>query len=264
MRKILLRAAVLVALVLWAQPASASWTLIAHAKSGNADGASGPFKAPNATTVNCTGADLYTLAIGWYGGTPPSTVVADVSGNPYTMLTPQAAAGDANNKVVWFYKVAPAVSAVEQWTVTLDVPSTAPQNAGVTAACWSGVAGSPTVTHTESGTTSSTPSAGSLGAAGNLVLTAVSDYTATVSSIDSSFAITDQSNYTGSNNMGIAMAWQNLSGGVAGSVNPTWTMSALPTAVAVQAISVTGTGGGGATSQPPCTLRLLGVGCDAS
>jgi hypothetical protein len=257
--------ALVVALVLWAQPASATWALVAHAKSGNADGTGGPFKAPNASTVNCTGADLYTVAIGWYGGTPPSTVLADVTAGGYTMVTPQAAAGDASNKATWFYKVAPTVSAVEQWTVTVDAPSTAPQFTGVVAACWSGTAVSPTITPIGSGTTTSTPSAGSLGSAGDLVLTAVADYTATVSSIDSSFAITDQSNYTGSNNIGIAMAWPNLSGGVAGPVNPIWTLSASPSAAAVQAISITGTGGGGGgSSRPPCALRLLGVGCEVT
>lgn len=248
------------ALLLCAQPAAATWTLVAHTKSGNADGTTGPFKAPTgAGTVVTTGAELYACAASYYStsaGDPASGDLTDVSGNSYTRLTPQTSAGDVKNKIVWFYKLSPTTSAVEQWTL-VDVGNHT-DNVGLTCLAFSGVGASPTVTSSSSGATSSTPSAGSLGASGNLVLTAVADYTVTVTSIDSSFSITDQSNYTAANNIGIAAAWQNLSGGVSGAVNPTWTLSGAPTASAVQAMSVTGTSSG---ASGPCTRSLLGVGC---
>lgn len=271
MSRLLSRLVVIVALLqptmlLCAKPASAAWTLVAHAENGNSDGVTGPFKAPTGVgTVNCTGADLYTVAMSWYSSAadPPASVLADVSGNTYIELAHQSAAGDTSNRLTWFYKVAPTVSASEQWTVTFDAGTGGPQFVGLTAACFSGSSATPTITHVEDGTTTSTPSAGSIGTAGDLVVTAVSDYTVTVSGINSSFQITDQSNYTVGNNIGIAMAWPNLSGGVAGAVNPVWTLSGSPGASVVQALSFTGTGGGGGgTSPPPCTLRLLGVGCN--
>ncbi len=220
-----------------------SWAIVAHTKSGNADASGGPFRAPHAGTVNTTGADSYWVAISHYDGSHVfASQLADVAGNTYTLLpSGPTAAGDANVRVDWLYCLAPTTNAAESWTLT----SLSTEFAGLCVVAVSGTAASPTITHAESGATSSTPSAGSLGAAGNLVMTAVADYTSTVVSIDSSFAITDQSDYTGGNNIGIALAWPNLSGGVAGAVNPTWTMSGTPTAVCVQAVSVTGTGGGG-------------------
>lgn len=232
------------------------WALVQHTKNGNADGATGPFRAPHSGTINAVGADLYLVPIAFYGSSPPASVLTDVSGNIYTLLTPVVAAGDGNCKIAWFYKVAPATSAVEAWTITPAGGGPEPQFVSMTPLCFSGCAAVPTITPAQSGATTSTPSAGSLGSAGDLVVTAVADYTALVSSIDSGFAITDQSDYTGSNNMGIAAAWQNLSGGVAGAVNPIWTMSAGPTAVVVQALSITGTGGVGTfIARPGLNIR---------
>lgn len=225
----------------------ATWALVNHAVSGHGNGSGGAgagiFRAPDIGLLSTTGADLYLVAAGYYLGVDPvAGDMADVQGGAgYTLLTPQAAVGDANMKVAWFYKVAPTVGGAEAWFLTGNSRATF---AGICALAISGCAASPTVTHTESGATSSTPSAGSLGAAGNLVVTAVADYTATVSSIGSSFAITDQSDYTVGNNIGIAAAWQNLVGGVAGAVNPTWTLSGAPTASAVQAIAFTPAGAG--------------------
>lgn len=234
-----------------------AWALVQHAKNGNADGATGPFRAPHSGTINAVGADLYLVPIAFYGSDPPASVLTDVSGNTYTLLTPIAAIGDGNCKIAWFYKVAPATSAVEAWTITPSGGGPEPQFVGMVVLCFSGCAAVPTITHTESGATTSTPSAGSLGAAGNLVVTAVADYTALVSSIDSGFDFAGlSSDYTGSNNIGIAAAWQNLSGGVAGAVNPTWTLTGSPSAVVVQALSITGTGGVGTfIARPGLNIR---------
>lgn len=222
----------------------ASWVLKASTKSGNADGANGPFKAPaGASTSNCTGADLYVvLASGYQTPAPANTDLTDVSLNTYTLLTSQAAAGDPLNQVSIFYKVGPAVSSVEQWTLTQFGRNS---YAGLICLAFSGCHQTvPAVVHNESGATSSTPGAGSVGVAGNLVITAVADYTSTVVSIDSSFVIILQSDYTAGNNIGIAAAWNNSSGGIGGAVNPLWTLSGSPGAVACQSISFAPAAGG--------------------
>lgn len=225
-----------------------AWAVVAHTVSGNTDGQNGPFRAPTGIgTVNCVGADLYLVALGYYSGDPASTVLTDVSGNTYTLLPTQSAAGDTNVKVAWFYKVAPAVSVIEAWTVTQN--TSLPQYCGVNAVAISGCPASPTITRTQSGTTSSTPSAGSIGSAGNLVVTAVAHYPGVVSSVDNSFQLFDLG-YTSNNCMGIGVAWQNLSGGVAGAVNPTFTLGSAPTASAVQALSFTASGGAAFLAQP--------------
>src|SRR5678816_3389802 len=98
-----------------------AWVLKAHAKSGNADGAGGPFKAPSGSgTVDTTGADLYVIPISNYDGSEANftgATVADAHGNVYTYVNAQLAAGDPSNRVSFFYCLNPVTSPTEQWVI---------------------------------------------------------------------------------------------------------------------------------------------------
>lgn len=224
-----------------------AWALVAHAVSGNTDGANGPFRAPTGSgSVNTTGADLYVVVVACYA-VLVATDMSDSGGAGYSMLAVQAAVGDTSQRVYIFYKAAPTTSATEHWTLG----SVTAAYAGVCAAAFSGSNASQSPGSTRSGTTTSTPQAGSLGIATDLVVCGAGNYTRILSSIDSGFSITDQNNYVSNHNMGTAMAWCNLSGGIAGAVNPTWTYGGAGTQTSVAVIAanfaIASGGGGGVT-----------------
>lgn len=222
-----------------------NWNRIAHTKSGNADGPGGPYLAPHTGTVNTIGANLYVLAISHYnnGLNPdPALDIIDAAGgaNTYQLVPGQGAGTDPNTRITYLVCFNPITSPTEQWQ--LSNTSGHVSYAGLSASAWSGCSGSQTPGVVGDGSTTSTPAAGTIGSAGDLVITAVADYVVTVSSIDSGFDLFDQSDYTNSNNIGLAVAWQDIPGGIAGPVNPIWTLAGSPSSCAVQSISITGSG----------------------
>jgi hypothetical protein len=234
---------------------AANWALKAHAINGDSDGGNGPFRAPTGSSnVDTTGADLYLCLETFYNSSASNiNTLTDVGGNTYTYTTAQAASGDGSTGVRWAYKLNPTTSASEHWSVASNGNAV---YLGLACAAFSG-SNALDGSSVQSGTTTQNPQAGSLGAAGDLVVTGVSDYSASYSSIDSSFAVTDTSAYASGNHMATMFAWQNASAGVGGAVNPKWTLSATPSASAVQAIAFTPSGGGGG---PTVAQEMGGIG----
>lgn len=249
-----LLSALIITLTLWAQPASATnWTQKATAAAAGTNSAA-------ATGLNCTGANLVVGLVAQYGA---ALVGADISddtggGNSYQITSEFHYTGDANVKGQWFYVLNPTVSGSETVTVTKAV-----RFIGVRVWCFAGagtISFGAQVAANSALWTSLQP--GSIGAIGDLVLTGVNYDGATGDSatVDSPFTTNlAGQNYGAGVNEGLRGSWFEVSG----AVNPTWSNGTGVNGAAGNVNFTSTGGGGGGSSQPPCTLRLLGVGCDA-
>lgn len=171
----------------------------------------------NCTTsaINCTGASLITAGIS-LGSNPGG--VTDSSGNTYT---DGVSTGGAVRNSIW-YVISPVVTS--SMTFTSNASGNYPT---LNVACWS-AGTTPIVDQHNSANTSSPTSTFQPGSVtptvnNELIISSIAYDISDVSSIDSSFTITNHSAYSNSNSYGGAMAY--LVQSTAASVNPTWTMT---------------------------------------
>lgn len=240
----LLRAAVAATLLLWAVPAQASFSLIAHTFK------QGTNPTPSITT---TGADLLVATVASFqaGSTLTDAVSGASCASPCNTWLPLTQYTDAANVQVRLYYVqGGTVGTGHTFTGSGSFVS-------IAVAAFSGSIASPFNAENGAGNASvSSLATGSVSPSGtDLFVSAVSCDNVTTAPTVSSFTITDASAFDG-NGRCLGMAWKES----ASAQNETWTFS-VSGETAVTLASFKGSGGGGATSHPCSSLRLLGVGC---
>lgn len=238
--------AILLGLLLWAQPAHAAWTVT----SASAHGAGSPTTCD--VSISTTGGNVITLLVAAYGD---SQSVANISetgaSNSWTKGGSSASSADGQQSVGLYYVLSPSTSGSHHIKYTGNYPGCI-VFVGAQGAATS-VDGTVKTNGTLGGGGGSIQ-AGSLGASGDLVIEGVGYYSANAgNTIDSSFATPVQVDYLSGNYEGTLGSYLEVSG----SVNPTWSFS--PAQTAVGSIAIAFTGGGGAAAACRGTLSTLGV-----
>ncbi len=191
--------------------------------------------------INTTGADLIVVGLHAYNDAFSSDL-SDSRGNTWTKLT---ARGTSGSCVVLYYCAAPVVGSGHTFTAPAGHGAPSGYHT-VTVAAFAGTNASPY--EAESGTTgSASPTRpGSLTPAANgaVVVTGVTWYPSGTVSVDGSFTIVGQVDYSAGNAMGGALAY--LIQTSAAAANPGWSHSTGFTEAAVaQAVFKAAAGGGG-------------------
>lgn len=189
------------------------------------------------TGFSGTGADIIAVATVAYGSAQVAGDLTSSPSNTFSMRTVQAAAGDANVKVTWYYIISPSVSG--SMTITFQPPAA---NFNSIVAYALSQSSAPTFnTSTATGTNSSgNVNIPSLGNANDLVLATLGYYTVTGPTISGGSGWSTVVEVPYATDIGIAASWQQISG----AVSPVWATNS-GNVVAAQAMAVTGTGGGG-------------------
>lgn len=251
MRKPIL--ALLVALLLWASPASAAYTLLGHTFSQSSGCA-------NVTTgsVDTSGADLVVAGLSW--GTGAGTIT-DSKSNTWSALTTQVDGSAVSTRL----------SYVQGGTVGTGHTFTgnaSGQCPFIFVAWFSGSVASPFDAETGAdsagaGATSKQPGAITPAGAGELFVTSTGTNGGapayTLSDATCTMAITDSAGLSGGNAYGGGMGYCIHSG--TGSINPTWGQAAA-NYIPVRMAAFKPSGGGG--GPPGCKngLLLSGAGCE--
>lgn len=202
----------------------------------------------NVTTgsIDTTGADLIVIVVSAYGGAP---TLSDSKGNTWTARTSY---GPIHVCKI-YYCASPTVGSGHTFTLTSSTlyPT-------VNVAAFSGTHATPYDVengYAEVGAPSTTGQPGSVTPSeDNEVLITGTTHASTVSSIGSSFTITDNIAYGAGTNIGGAMAYKIQTS--AGAENPTWTYGSAQYFTASIATFKAGGGGAAVVSR----LCLLGVG----
>lgn len=245
--------AVVVALLLWAQPATATVNLIAHVA----------WKAPAATSsgVTTTGATVMIVDTSEISGPATVSDTCGASTNYNTWLPLNTINSGARN-TKGYYVIAPNTCAAGAHTFT--IAGGAGFNGAVMLAFdpTSPVFDGQTAGASSAGTTVQ-PGSLTPGGPTNLLICILGGDGNTSFAIDSGFTIGDTSTYSAGVALSASVAYLEQASGTA--QNPTWTVGANSSVILSNLVSFTFTGGGGgspASGPTPCTLRLLGVGCD--
>lgn len=243
-----LGAALVLALVLWAQPASAAYALLSgHFTIGlpGAGGTTGSFDS--------SGASLLVAVVSSASGA--TETVVDSKSNTWTPLTKYGA------EVRIWYVTNPTVGSGH--TITLGNSSYASLlvawfSGADTSAPFDVENGASAINATSQAPGSVTPSAGD-----ELILTGIF-WGSGISgaAINSSFTIVDTLGFAGGNNYGGGLAYKIKGAADTTSENPTWSwVSGADTAASIATFKAGG--GGGGSPVPKCSggLLLRGVGC---
>lgn len=212
-----------------------AWSQIAHVGASSTGGSNFTSSA-----IDTTGANLIIIAVHSYEVQIQPTLT-DSKSNTWTGLTAYSNTGTVRTRIYYCY--GGTVGSGHTFTITNPVE-------GATYSCievvaYSGAASSPFDVENGNNTGSaSTLTTGSVTPSvnGELLIAAVGTSSVNPSSIDSSFTISDSSNYSGGNHFGGGMAA--LIQGTAGAINPTWTLSgigAAATAIATFKVAAGGT-----------------------
>jgi hypothetical protein len=212
-----------------------SIALVAHAGAGSSD-------SNNVTTssVNTTGANLLVAVVCSYSGSP---TLSDSKGNTWTGLTVYNPSNDTSLKLQLYYCASATVGSGHTFTL-----SSSGKSPSICVAAFSGADAAPL--DQQAGFTgsnaSSTVQPGSVTPStdNQLLVTGISGYSSAVSSIDSSFTITDTVAYTGTDIVG-ALAYKIQT--AKGAENPTWTVVGSNVQTAAIATFKASAGGGGGT-----------------
>lgn len=204
------------------------YSLVAHAAA-----------AGTTANQNCLSATLFVASIiSASGGTPTPN---DSSSNIWTQIGSYENDGNTSVNVGLFYVANPTVTSSQNFGITSSDFSV------LCVQAWSGSASSPLGTSSAGNSSSgSTVQPGSLtpSAANSLLVTACApNNTNNVSSIDSSFTISDNVAYSGGVNEAGAMAY--LVQSAAAAVNPSWTLDNSFGGAAIMAYFIPPSGGGG-------------------
>lgn len=192
----------------------------------SAIGASG---GATTSAISTAGASLIVLAISPYQPGLGGTTVSDNLGNTWTPLT--ARNSGANVAVQLFYCLNPTTSGSHTFTV-----AGASTWASIAVSAWSGVASYNKQNGAANGASGTTIQPGSVtpDANGALLITAAASSVAGAFSINSSFTISNQRQYSAAVNMGIALAHRIQT--TAAALNPTWTHAAATDRAAAVAV----------------------------
>lgn len=217
-------------------------TLIAHTLAGG--GANGfTSSAINTSTATLIGVGVASYLVGI------APTISDSAGNTGWVTATMYSSTDV--QLNWFYCLSPITSVSHTFTIS---GSSCYARGGISA--WSGVS---TLDQTVTGSfslsaTSFQPGSQTTSANGDLVICAVGLNTANTLSVDSSFTILDQGNYSGGAFWGLGHAY--LIQSAAGAVNPTWTYSAASN-IAGSMLTFLASGGPAITIHP---LPMMGIG----
>jgi len=187
-------------------------SLISHTAAGSTGA-----NTVTTSAIDTTGATLIVIEVAADVGAGCTSTLSDSKSNSYTRLHTQGGISFPNNGGL-YYVVSPTVGSGHTFTYGCASGGSAPSIAVV---AFSGATTFDTQNWGHGSTTSTTTvQPGSVTASVSNEL-AITGYAATssVSSIDSSFTITDSVGFLGGNHYAVAIAWRT----VTGSINPTWT-----------------------------------------
>ena len=191
-----------------------SWTLVAKTSAGSSNGGA----SVTTSAINCVGADLIVVAVGFYNqvGT-----LSDSSSNSWTSIGPVEWATDSKSEI--FYCFSPTTSASQTFTFTKVTGNIYPS---ITVLAYSGSKGSGSYDQTNNNTGGSvtTISTGSITPSvnGSLVIATVAVDVASVSSISVG---TIEGNQSYASGQCLAEATMDYIQATAAAINPTWTLS---------------------------------------
>lgn len=233
--------ALVVALLLWAQPAAAAFALVSHVSVIGTGSSAG---------INTTGASLL-VAICSHDLTS-NGAPTDSKTNTWTALTLRTASfsGQAQS----WYVVNPVVGSGHTFACS---------NGPVSGSAYAAFSGADTVTpfdaETGANSQASVAHAGALtpANANSLVVVMTGGGTFVTQSVDGGFTITDAVDLVGGTTYSFGIAY--LVQTSAASANPGWTDSG--TDVGIELAAFKSSGGAAPSGPAPCLLRLLGVGC---
>lgn len=250
-------AALVVAVVLWAEPAAA-WVLIDH-KCGFTNSSSA------SVTLNTTNAGLVVMSLSYYGGAPTTSDISDTTTSTWALTSRRSlGCGGCNGQFAYAFNITTSSSHVFTFAPGVLFPSI----------CVAAFSGNDTTAPfdqenftTNPGSTT-TIAAGSVTPSGNgyLLMTMLGSVNVAYGSnpsIDTGYTFLDQQTFQSGTAVGIAHGYFVQT--TAAAINPTWTVPNSDTIGAIHASFKFGTGGGGGptgSSPAPCLQRLLGVGCD--
>lgn len=249
--------ALVVALVLWAEPASA-WVLIDH-KCGSTNSGSA------SVTLNTTNAGLFVMSLSYFGGAPTTSDISDTTTSTWALTSRRSlGCGGCNGQFAYAFNVTTSASHVFTFAPGTLSPSI----------CVAAFSGNDTTApfdqenFTSNGGATTTIAAGSLTPSGNgyllmTMLGSVNQVYGSTPTLDTGYTVLDQQTFQTGVAVGIAHGYFVQT--TAAAINPTWTVPTSDVVGAIHASFKFGTGGGGgppASGPVPCTLRLLGVGCD--
>jgi hypothetical protein len=216
-----LRVLLFVVVGIYATPAWATCTEVARGTGGSASETG----AAVISNVNMAGANLIIFAVSTYAASPPTLgQMADSSSNTWTM-TNYASTQDANSDITTYRVIAPTTSASQTFTFTPSGGVGSYPGAivlGLSCSALPVFSGSvqQSLVHPQA-----TMQAGSIGAAGQLVVALLYvGYDVSVS-IDGGFATPVHHPMVLAQTQGTAASWKDVNG----PVNPTWTPSPIPT-----------------------------------
>ena len=240
-------ATLLVALIgcgLWAQPASAAWSVVGSASAGSTDGT-------NATTAgfDTTGANFIAICL---SGVTGSTAPTDNKSNTYTARTRYSSGGVG---IVLYYVQAPTVGSGHTFTISSggSVPS-------IFAIALSGSDVTPFDVENGgngAGVTSHQPGSVTPSVDNELLISCLNYADTTTISINSSFTLPVQEPLVGGQHYGGALAYKIQTS--AGAENPTWSWTNV-SSVSAGIYTFKASSGGSSPASTPNYLTLLGVG----
>lgn len=193
-----------------------AFSLIANTSAGSSGGSS-----VTTSGIDTTGANLIVLETSNYHTIGTSITVSDSKGNTWSALNTY---GPTNTESKLYYCLNPTVGSAHTFTITSNGGSTYPS---IAVSAWSGAHASSSFDQQNGNNVaaSSTLQVGSVTPTENdeLIITGCAFYAGGTLSIDNGMTITNQTNYSAGNCMGVGLAYKIQT--TAAAINPTWTHS---------------------------------------